>query len=233
MAKAPKKTTKNGKKSAVRGIAVLLICFLGILLLLLFLLFTGHPRYPVPELTPGDWSFQANLLMRELPRILRSEPGELATLRLTPEEVNSVLRFAANGGNLAAMFQYTGALSAQNGTLPFRASYDQGELDVAYAHDTGIPLLMGGFFPVRLRGRPELENGKLRILPSAARLGRIPVGATVADLIIRNALAQMQGHEAMEKFLAVVERIKVDDSGNLELVYRPYELNRQIFKRDQ
>ena len=233
MAKSPKKTAKSSKKTAARGLAVLLICLLGGLLLLLLLLFTGHPRYPVPELTPGDWTFQANLLMRDLPRIFRSEPEDRATLHLTPEQVNSVLRFAANGGNLAAMFQYTGAFAAVDDTLPFRASYDQGELDIAYAHDTGIPLLMGGFFPVRLRGRPELENGQLHILPSAAQVGRIPIGATMADFIIRNALKQLQNNGSLEKFLTVVERIKVDDAGNLELVYRPYELNRLIFKRDQ
>ncbi len=233
MAKTAGKIGKNRKKSTVRGWAVLGICLLGVLLLLLVLLFTGHPRYPVPDLTPGDWSFQANLLMRELPRVLQSKPEDRATLKLTPEEVNSVLRFAANGGNLAAMFQYTGVFAAENGTLPFRASYHQGELDVAYAHDTGMPLLMGGFLPVRLRGRPDLENGQLRLFPSAAQLGRIPLGATLAGFIVRTTLKQLQGHDSMEKLLQVVERIKVDDAGNLELVYRPYELNRLIFNRNE
>ncbi len=198
--------------------------------LLLSLLFSKNVRYPVPLLTPKDWKFQTDLAMRELPRLLRNERGERAVVLLTPDQVNTVLRFVANGGSMMAMMRPNGAVVWHDAflTRPFQASYDRGEFDVVYTYDTGMPLLFGGGVTVRLRVRPELENGMVRLITSTLQIGSIPLGGSVADCILGVALKRLRRHKEMQKFLTVVERIKIDEHGNLELVYRPYELNRMF-----
>ncbi len=207
---------------------------LALLLLLLtplLLLFSSHPKYPVPPLEPADWSFQTRLLLQEMPRIMKSKPGERATMTLTPDEVNSVLRFIANRGSLAALFSAGGKSGGPlDGSLQ-KMRYRDGEFEIFYAHNTGWPILFGGHIIAQVNGKAEVKpRGEVVLQPSRVRIGAYPVGKTTSVKYAREALQKIEKDAAWQDFVAIVESAKIDDGGNLVIVYRPHELQRRVFR---
>ncbi len=225
--------TKKSKKFKI------LWLFSAVILLILILsplalLFSPRPNYPVPPLEPADWSFQTRLLLKEMPRIMKSRPGETATMTLTPDEVNSVLRFVANRGNLAALFN-PGAKSgdALDGSLQ-KMRYADNEFEIFYAYDTGYPLLFGGHIIARVNGKAEVKpGGEVILQPSRVKVGAFPVANETAVKYARDGLKKAERSSGWEDFKAIIDSMRIDEKGNLVIVYRPYELHRRIFKNLQ
>jgi len=210
--------------------AVLLI----LILLPLFMLFSSRPNFPVPPLEPEDWSFQTKLLLREMPRIMKSRPGEVATMTLSPDEVNSVLRFVANRGNLAALFNPAvksgGALDGSRQKM----HYADGEFEIFYDYDTGYPIFFGGHIIARVNGKAEVKpGGEVVLMPREVRIGAFPIGNETAVKYARDGLKKAEKSSGWEDFKAIVESMRIDEEGNLVIVYHPHELYLRVLKKIQ
>lgn len=196
------------------------------------LLFSPHPRYPVPELQPEDWSFQARLLMREIPRLYQAKPGEIATIRLSPADVNALLRFSANGSNLMALFG-KGANGVPNQYQPFNdfsAEYRNGEFIVAYAYPLASPVLFGGHIELRMRGKIEYRDSHPRIIPSAANAGVYPVSKELIGAIFREQLDRQSERREMQIFRDVVKSITQEPDHSIKIAYSPFTLRKLLMK---
>ncbi len=225
--------TKKSKKFKILWLSSAVI-LLVLILIPLALLFSPRPNYPVPPLESADWSFQTKLLLREMPRILKSKPGETATMTLTPEEVNSVLRFVANRGNLAALFN-PGAKSGGglDGSLQ-KMRYADGEFEIFYAYDTGYPILFGGHLIAEVNGAAEVKpGGEVIFSPRLVKVGAFPVANATAVKYAREGLKKAEKSSGWEDFKAIVESMRIDERGNLVIVYHPHELRQRILKNVQ
>ncbi|MGE4564497.1 MAG: hypothetical protein AB7F32_06485 [Victivallaceae bacterium] len=225
--------TKKNTKIKILWLSSAVILLI-LILIPLSMLFSRRPNYPVPPLEPADWSFQTKLLLREMPRIMKSKPGETATMTLSPEEVNSVLRFAANRGNLAGLFN-PGAKpgGALDGSLQ-KMRYADGEFEIFYAYDTGYPILFGGHIILMVNGKAEVKpGGEVILQPSRVKVGAFPVDNETAVKYARDGLRKAEKSSGWEDFKSIVESMRIDDQGNLVIVYRPHELARRIFKNLQ
>ncbi len=216
------------KNSKLKYIALSLLSLAIILpLLLCAVVFSGHPKYQVPELTPEDWAFQVRVVLREMSRIQQAKPGSLAVVTLTPAEVNSLLRTAGNGQQLNALFNpsYRGKAKEFN---DFQLSYANGEFDVFYAADTGYKYLFGGYAVLHAKGKVQYQNNAFEINLSQAHAGGLPVSKSLTQQELYKAVEKIDNTPEMQLFRAIVQSVTVLPDNSLKVVYRP-DIFRQSF----
>lgn len=227
MAKA-NQAKSSPRRRVIHGILAGILILLVVLPLWLF--FSGRPDYAVPPLQPLDWSLQARVLMREMPRMMKSKPGERLVLKLTPEEVNSLLRFVANQGNLTALFDPRSSGAKGGDVLEYQAVYRKdGNFEVRYAYDTGLWPLFGGYLILDVNAQPGLADGKINLEVDRAAVGGVTLPKSLADKLGRRIIDELRDRREVRDFLAVVERIEIDEAGNVSITYVPYALAERLF----
>jgi hypothetical protein len=225
---SPPKGKSKIRKLAAVGFGLLLAG----LLLLAMLVFSSRPVFPLPALGPKDWKFQSDLLMRELPKLLNAKPGDFSTIELSPDDVRSLLAFAANGVKVAELFSMRSGGGGDHRKRDWQAKYRNGQFELDYFWDSGIPLLFGGGVALHFTGTADFADDRLIVLTSAARIGRIPVHPALLDGILRRIIADQHDGKNFKRFRQAVREIGIDPkTGRITIVYQPAAVRSLILKK--
>lgn len=224
------KTEKNAKKRKrlwiVSGVAAgALLLLLGGALLFAAHLFGRGPEFPVEPLRPADYALAGKLTARLLNEIRAGKSGE-SELALSPAEVASILRIADNGASVQAMLK--GGGSGANKTKPHDVRFENGRFEILVPVQTGLTWLWGGIIMVDLSVRPEKDDDKLSLDISRMRAGSFAVPGFLVEKTRRQSLDGIRDRREYREFDRCVKSVRVDDSGNFRIVYRPAEIDKLL-----
>ena len=215
---SPKPRWSRKKRLLAAGAIVLgVVLFIGILGAALFL----SPWREIPPVIPSieDFVVQSKLVRRLYKELSnRKEIPERSTLKLTPDEVNSLFRVAANfqGKELPFPVRYYRPAFSDKGvfslTVPLRTWAGTIYTDAAFTVAKG----------------PE----GLKVTPVSLKVGRVPLpcgGEGIAAGFVGTKVAEAGKDPNYELFDQAVESISFDGK-HLVVVYRPRKLFELIFR---
>ena len=216
---APGKNGRPGRKRLLiaGGVSLGVILLIGIVGAALLL----APWQEIPAIYPQkeDFQLQNRLLRRFFKEFSdRKNLPERSILKLTPEEVNSLFRIAAN---------------FQGRDLPYPVRYYRPAFSGKGVFSLTIPMRtwMG---PVYTKAAFSITKGPegLRITPVSLKVGRIPLPGSGSDGItagiLESQIAEVRQDPNYELFDQAVESISFDGR-HLVVIYRPRKLLGLIF----
>ncbi len=202
---------------------------LAVPVILTALLFSAHPRYPTPEMTADDWVFHSRIIMRELPRLRKARPEEVFTLKLYPNEVNALLRLAANGEKLLALSGVIPVRSYNDmGYHDYQANYRKGQFTAEYALSAVNPMVFGGHIRLRITASADYRNGKITVTPVSASAGAYPVPLPLVRKLISAKQPSLENRQEVRIFKSIVRSVIINPDNTVEIKYYPYKLNQLL-----
>ena len=216
---APGKNGRPGRKRLLiaGGFSLGVILLIGIIGAALLL----APWQDIPAIYPQreDFQLQNRLLRRFFKEFSdRKNLPERSILKLTPEEVNSLFRIAAN---------------FQGRDLPYPVRYYRPAFSGKGVFSLTIPMRtwMGTVYTKAAFSITKGPEG-LRITPVFLKVGRIPLPGSGSDGItagiLESQIAEVRQDPNYELFDQAVESISFDGS-HLVVIYRPRKLLGLIF----
>ncbi len=224
------KTSKT--KNAV-GFGKILLISIGALLAVLLItavivgaLVFGKEHFFETPLQPGDIALQTGIVNRILPDALQSnDPNATARVKLTPDEINALIRVVSNAENIMQMFGMQGnrreePVSGAN----YRAVYTQGKFSIDYSVDTDWWTPFGSHILIHTVFVPTLREQKITLQLDTLYVGGLPVMAGATERALEPALARLLKNEDMEQLHEIVHELYIDQQHNLVIVYYPTKL---------
>ena len=216
---APGKNGRPGRKRLLiaGGVSLGVILLIGIVGAALLL----APWQEIPAIYPQkeDFQLQNRLLRRFFKEFSdRKNLPERSILKLTPEEVNSLFRIAAN---------------FQGRDLPYPVRYYRPAFSGKGVFSLTIPMRtwMGTVYTKAAFSITKGPEG-LRITPVSLKVGRIPLPGSGSDEItagiLESQIAEVRQDPNYELFDQAVESISFDGR-HLVVIYRPRKLLGLIF----
>ena len=216
---APGKNGRPGRKRLLiaGGVSLGVILLIGIVGAALLL----APWQEIPAIYPQkeDFQLQNRLLRRFFKEFSdRKNLPERSILKLTPEEVNSLFRIAAN---------------FQGRDLPYPVRYYRPAFSGKGVFSLTIPMRtwMGTVYTKAAFSITKGPEG-LRITPVSLKVGRIPLPGSGSDGItagiLESQIAEVRQDPNYELFDQAVESISFDGR-HLVVIYRPRKLLGLIF----
>jgi len=217
-----KRRTRRWITLGVTGGLILLILVAA--LALAAQLFGGEREFPVEPLQPRDYTLLSRIMGRVLQEIRTGSPKE-SELVLTPADVNSLLRIAANGATLKAMM---GGGGSANRTTPQSLRYENGGFRIIAPVRTGLTWLRGGVIMVDMSVRPEKDGDKLTVDIPRLETGSLTPPGFLTERMRDHSLAKLRNREEYRRFDRCVRSFRIDEKNRLHLVYRPAELRKLL-----
>ena len=209
-----KKWIKEHKKTAIGifcavDVVILLVVVLG------FLTLTRQTAFPRPEITPEDWMYQSRVVMRGMQQVMQAEPGVVQEMKLRPEEVAALLKFAVNNDQIRSLFSGDAVSDGVRWTIRYGSD---GKVHAALLADSGWGLRSVVSLTVQFR---YAENA-FTVTPLDCRIGslRIP-NSLVSTHVIPQVLEKLEENSSIQMFHQAVESITCDEEGNLVIRYIP------------
>lgn len=184
------------------------------------LLFGGEREFPVDPLRSEDYTLVGKLTGRLLTELRTGKPAE-SELVLTPNEVESVLRLAANGASLGVMPK---GGAAPGGMTPYHIRYENGRFETVAQLRTGLNWLWGGVIMMDTSVRPEKQDEMFDLDISRIKTGSITLPDSLVQWRRKQALEELRNRKEYRQFDRCVKSIQIDDENNFHIVYRPAEL---------
>lgn len=215
-ANTPENTSEktSGKSRLVLIVLLLLLVTIptGLVLLASGDRLEGFPR---PEITPEDWDRESRLVMAVMQQILdKNNTEEFARIKLSPADVNTLLRFAINSDRFAGLFGRRGEFDE---TVQWTGTYDGRQFHLGY-------VLRGpGSIRFTLRGSVSgrYGNDRFELEPENCRIGRLLVPTWVIHSILPHVFERLNRNKHVQFFHLTVESVEPDGNSNLIVTYRP------------
>ncbi|MDD3117785.1 MAG: hypothetical protein PHQ27_01280 [Victivallales bacterium] len=189
----------------------LLLSLLALVVALLVMVWGTRQSYRVPEV-PEAWELAATQqVMNKLAGSLLDSQGNVAAeavIRLTPEEVNALLR---------SWLRTEQAQQARDGKRPAVAAvWKDGALFLRVSQ----PLFLGAV-NVRARVVPGFSDKKVALQVGDAWVGWLPLPSGLVTSGANRAVADLAKEEKFQAGMAIFDKISVTASGELELRIYP------------
>ena len=171
--------------------------------------------FPRPEITPEDWDRESRLVMAVMQQILdKNNTEEFARIKLSPEDVNTLLRFAINSDRFAGLFGRRGEFDE---TVQWTGTYDGRQFHLGY-------VLRGpGLMRFTLRGSVSgrYGNDRFELEPENCRIGRLPVPLWAIRRILPHVFERLNRNRHVQFFHLTVESVEPDGNSDIIVTYRP------------
>ncbi len=210
------KTPSHGMRIAVWTALSLLVLFV-LFLTVSLLIFSPFRRMAIPAIGPRHFQVLNRVSSQVAEKTFCRNPPAEATLRLTPEEVNSLLELAQN----AAATGVAGA--PPPGTFQLKYLPD-GSVSFAYPFDAAPSWLFGG--KIYLRGRLHLEKQGEKLLLDVPELkfGRAELSIPGGGMFLGSAGTGAAQRALPPEFHEAIRDFYPERDGTLVLVYHPGKL---------
>jgi hypothetical protein len=238
-AKKKRSTSKNLKhKHRKKGCmtfflgscALFVVGLIIVLLILMAMVFDPPKTYEASAMTSEHLVFQSAIINRILPVVMKSKPGDTARLVLTPEEVNSILRFIENSGDLADFLAGKSRKSTKPPGNPYKVEYQGGKFIVKFAADTGFRNPFGSFVVIEMKGRPIISEKNVLIDVDTAQIGDIPIPEKTAEIILKAIIDDYSKDDIFRQIRDTIKKAYVDPTQDLVIIYYPYKLRNYVIK---
>ena len=136
------------RRGVIIGVPVLIVA------VFLFMTVTFQAGFHRPELSEEDWKCESRVLVMLMQQTMRKDAPEIGKIVLTPEEVNSLLRFAVNADQIAAIFGKNRGEDTPVNT-PWLGRYENGRFHVRFIFDPEYApcrIMLSGSSPCRYSG---------------------------------------------------------------------------------
>ena len=178
--------------------------------------------------TPEDMAVQQQIFGKVYREVFSQRPPVEAELRLTPDEVNSMMRCIFFTGAAVGRYGYVDRQAAEIfgcGNCVYRDGLFYAELPVVRDALCG---LFGGTAVVKVEGFPTKYDGKFDISISSCRIGEIKLSAPWVENIADAHVGELMKQEKMLLFDRAVKSMEKAANGDVIIVYRPPELLKLI-----
>ena len=217
--KGPGKAQTGGRKRRMPKWCVVVLAVLAVLaalaVLLAALTFSSHRKLPLPKLEPRHYLLVGRITNKLTREVTRRKVRAEARLRLTPDEVNTLLEFARSSAAFGGP------------DVPPPESFDirylpEGAFTFVAPVEAAPRWCFGGQIYLSGRFHLEKQDDKIIVDIPELRFGRagikVPGGGTYFDAAeaVKNALPP--------EFDAAVKDLYPERDGTLVIVYRPKEL---------
>jgi hypothetical protein len=229
--KSKHKHRKKGCMTFFLGSCALFVVGLIILLLVLMAMVFDPPEtYKASAMTSEHVVYQSAIINRLLPVVMKSKPGDTSRLILSPEEVNSILRFIENSGDLADFLAGKSKKSPQPSGNPFKVEYLNGKFIVKFAADTGFRNPFGSYIVIKMKGRPVISEKDVLIDVDTAKIGDVPIPEKTAEIILKAIIDDYSKDDIFRQIRDTVKKAYVDPNQDLVIIYYPYKLRNYVIK---
>jgi len=185
------------------------------------------PPAPMEAFSAEDAQLQQRILSKVYGEVFNRRPPVEAQLRLTPDEMNSVLRcmvFTVSAAEQFGAVDPALAKMVRSGHYTYRAGNFTVELPVARL----APWLFGGTAVLRLEGFPAKYEGKFDLMLQSCRIGKFSLPAGEVERRVNREFAEQLRREDMLCFDRAVKTFEAQPDGSVIVVYRPPELLRLL-----
>lgn len=227
--KKTRKTTKRGRPILWTVLAAAVVLLLFFTLIVVGLLFNHDPKYPTIPMESVHVTNQTKILNRIIPVVMKSQPDDIAEINLTEDEVNSIIRFIDNSGNLIDFFSRKNS-GKKRQTQNYRATFQQGRFNIAYAVETGISNPFGSCIIFKVIGKPVITETDQYLDLDSAKLGDLPLPAEQAETIFKAIIDSYRNDDAFKQIRNIIVKANVTAEGHLLIVYRPYKLRNYVMR---
>jgi len=190
-----------------------LLAVIAVLFVLCALIFRTPEKIPVSMLRMEDVLLQSMLINRMQKELRAQPPIQSATLRLTPENIASLLRIGDVASEMAILSgKYPGPAVRY-----FRVRQIGDALEVQFPFDTGLRFLFGG--EIRLLGQFRVKKSGSVVTVQLLKLhiGDLPLPAFLVGTREID-LRKIKNGEELDRML---QSLSFDEKGNLTVVYSP------------
>ncbi len=194
--------------SAIAGGLILVI--VTVFLIFAAMLLDKKPVTPQAPLTADDFEVQNRILGQIFRSITSRKAPEIAVLKLTPEEFQSLINCADRFVNIRGV-----------PLREYRPALSDGEFLVTAPYNTGKNWLFGGWLIARFRLKITKDGEKLDVTALQASVGKFKLANETAQKIFDAQLQKICSGSDYERFNRIVESVSVDGEGNLIIRYRP------------
>lgn len=202
--------------------AVLLVAAAAVLL--------SPPPAPMAPFSAEDAQLQQRILSKVYGEVFNRRPPVEAQLRLTPDEMNSLLRcmvFTVSAAEQFGAVKPAEAEAVRSGHYTYRPGNFTVEIPIAR-----VPAwFFGGAAVLRLEGFPAKYEGKFDIALKSCRIGRLPLPAGEVERLVNRELAKELRRDDMLCFDRAVKSFEAQSDGSVIVIYRPPELLRLLVGR--
>ena len=208
-------------------VGVLIVFLLPAFFIVSWLILSPLPEPMVPP-TPEDMVVQQRIFNKVYREVFSQRPPAEAELRLTPDEVNSMIRCIFFTGAAAGRYGFVERQASEIlccGNCVYRDGFFYAELPVVRDMLCG---LFGGMVVVKIEGFPTKHDGKLDLSISSCHVGMIKLSASWVESIADARAGELMKREKMRVFNHAVKSMEKAENGDVIIVYRPPELLKLI-----
>lgn len=205
---------------------ILVLVIFSLFFSLAFLLFSKSPDFTKPQLQMAD-----NLVgMRYVWQIVGSaqkaeNSAQWVSLQIAQTDVMKLVRLGANGADFLAI----AGIKIKNFDSKI---FEKGEIDYI-GRDFKIKFkLYEGIFNqailAEVYANLQYFNDELFVEVKNAKVGKFSLSENICKKFADRIKAEIIQNKNYSLFQSVVNEIKVDQAGNIVILYNPYKLNRLI-----
>lgn len=227
------KTKKN--KAPKRSFLSKLILIFSIFFIFCFLLLSGFlfafgsfdPNFQLPTLQAKDSFVASKYVWNVVAAANKSKsPQELKTIKIAQDDLASLIRFAENGGSFLEIIGVKTPLPKSD-FYRYRFGYNGSKINFIYQLTKPV---IGICFLASGKISAEFDNNELSVNLSELKIGRVELPSAVRQKVVALALDEVKKQRDYATFCKIVEKININDTGDIVIVYHPYEL-KQLMRR--
>ena len=159
--------------------------------------------------------YQSRVVMRGMQQVMQAEPGVVQELKLRPEEVAALLKFAVNNDQVSSLFSGETAADGVRWTVTYGKD---GRIRAAVLADAALGLRT----VLSITMRFSYAGDTFTVIPLECRIGRLPIPCRLVHKhVIPRVLAELENSSAIQIFHRAVESIQQDSKNNLVIRYIP------------
>ncbi len=207
------------------------ICIVGFLIFLMIVLsmiFSHKPNFQMAAISSEDMSAGTQVVNRILSQVMyKRKKHEVATITLTPKEINAIIQLAGNSKNIADI--YLGR-TPDIIKRPWKATYKNGQVEILYCATIKQWTPFGSKINIKATAIPTItpETESVQLLSAAAGSFPLPCGKLEERAIVE--LEKQRSKKWFKLARKIIVKVTINDDDTLTIYYHPYQLRKLTSK---
>ena len=225
-----KKKTRNKKRKKNKFLQVILsaliifsVIFIGIFLLFLHWIFGPDEKYSAEPLSISGIYHQNQIISRLSQILFKSKPDQLCVLKLSENEVNSVIATISNSDSVKDFLFSASKIGQPPRKRPYKISFKDNMFHVQYSYPTEYSTPFGGNINIKVSGIPMIDNKGIHIKIKSAFAGDLPLPPDRVENLLSNYLSA-NSNEDIKRFLEVVKKAYITQQNEIVIYFYPYRI---------
>ena len=215
-------TLKFWKKLSLVFVAVIFLLIISIALLL----FSKNPKFSKSNLQTRDSIIGMKYVWQVIGETQKAETAvALSSVQIKANEVMGLVRLLENGGDFLRLAGVQTIKIDPKVFERYNLDYVGNRFKLkACTYEPVCGLTVLADVALKL----EYENDNLMLEIDQVKLGRISLPATTVSKLENKLTNKIENHPQYKLFQKVINKISVDQAGNITVWYYPYELKRMV-----